>query len=248
MSQPQKPASRSVENGAIVEEEIEIPMKVLIVGNGAVGKSSMIQRYCKGIYTTDYKKTIGVDFLERKMSLNGEDLRLMIWDTAGQEEFDSMTRTYYRGAVACVVAFSTTDRESFDAVESWIEKVEAECNAIPMVLVQNKVDLIERAVMTKEEANEKAEKVKLKFYRTSVQENFKVDEVFTYLAEEYLTKLKAEEEARSKMKPAKKQYADTSNKPSFRPQNSSDGPVNLHEPRHRGKARKKSFMDKCTIL
>lgn len=54
-------------------------------------------RYCKGVYTSDYKKTIGVDFLERKITLEGEDMRLMIWDTAGQEEFADMTRVYYQG-------------------------------------------------------------------------------------------------------------------------------------------------------
>lgn len=54
-------------------------------------------RYCKGVYTSDYKKTIGVDFLERKITLDGEDMRLMIWDTAGQEEFADMTRVYYQG-------------------------------------------------------------------------------------------------------------------------------------------------------
>eukprot|EP01147_Barroeca_monosierra_P007936 gene7937-10028_t len=120
------------------EEDLEHPVKVLIVGNGAVGKSSMIQRYCKGVFTREYKKTIGVDFLEKKLSVQGEDLRLMIWDTAGQEEFDSLTKGYYRDAEACVVAFSTIDRDSFDAVESWIKKVEDEVGRIPMVLIQNK--------------------------------------------------------------------------------------------------------------
>lgn len=70
----------------------------------------------------------------------------MIWDTAGQEEFDAITAQYYRGAAACVVTFSTTDRDSFDAVESWIRKVEEQTDTIPMVLVQNKVDLIDQGV------------------------------------------------------------------------------------------------------
>eukprot|EP00035_Acanthoeca_spectabilis_P021162 m.436658 g.436658 ORF g.436658 m.436658 type:complete len:240 (-) comp18002_c0_seq1:288-1007(-) len=177
---------------AMMEEEMEIPMKVLIVGNGAVGKSSMMRRYCKGVFTNDYKKTIGVDFLEKQLSIGGEDVRLMIWDTAGQEEFGKLTRAYYQGAHACVVAFSTTDRDSFDEVESWIEKVEEVVQDIPMVLVQNKVDLIKNAVMSKEEAEAKAAKVKLTFYRTSVQDNFMVDEVFKYLAEQYLQKVAKE--------------------------------------------------------
>ena len=62
------------------------------MGNGAVGKSSMIQRYCRGTFTKTYKKTIGVDFLEKQLRVHGEDVRLMLWDTAGQEEFDAITK------------------------------------------------------------------------------------------------------------------------------------------------------------
>nr|XP_051710582.1 ras-related protein Rab-23 isoform X5 [Oryctolagus cuniculus] len=80
----------------MLEEDLEVAIKMVVVGNGAVGKSSMIQRYCKGIFTKDYKKTIGVDFLERQIQVNDEDVRLMLWDTAGQEEFDAITKAYYR--------------------------------------------------------------------------------------------------------------------------------------------------------
>lgn len=183
------------------EEEVESAVKVLVVGDGAVGKSSLIQRYCKGIYTDAYKKTIGVDFLERQIQVQATDLRLMIWDTAGQEEFDAITKSYYRDAEACVVAFSTTDRTSFEAVESWIAKVEAECGPIPMVLIQNKIDLVEQAVMTREESEELAKKVALKFYRTSVQENYNVNEVFTYLCELFLER-KQKDQQTSKSAPS----------------------------------------------
>ena len=121
----------------------------MIVGNGAVGKSSMIQRYCRGTFTKSYKKTIGVDFLEKQLRTHGEDVRLMLWDTAGQEEFDAITKAYYRGAQACVVAFSTTDRASFDAVKKWKKKVEDECGHVPMVLVQNKIDLMHEAKVSR---------------------------------------------------------------------------------------------------
>lgn len=80
-----------------------------------------------------------------------QDVRLMLWDTAGQEEFDAITKAYYRGAQACVVAFSTTDRASFLAVKKWRKKVEDECggSSIPMVLVQNKIDLMHQSAVTK---------------------------------------------------------------------------------------------------
>ncbi|XP_070555524.1 ras-related protein Rab-23-like [Ptychodera flava] len=175
------------------EEEIEVAIKVVVVGNGAVGKSSMIQRYCKGIFTKDYKKTIGVDFLERQIDVNGEDVRLMLWDTAGQEEFDAITKSYYRGAQACVLAFSTVDRDSFEAIEGWKRKVEDEVGNIPMALVQNKIDLVDDAVLEPEEADELAKKLKLKFFRTSVKEDLNVNDVFRYLSERYLARIQSTE-------------------------------------------------------
>ncbi|KAF4105421.1 ras-related protein Rab-23 [Onychostoma macrolepis] len=174
----------------MLEEDMEVAIKVVVVGNGAVGKSSMIQRYCKGIFTKDYKKTIGVDFLERQIIVNGEDVRLMLWDTAGQEEFDAITKAYYRGAQACVLVFSTTDRDSFEAISSWREKVEMEVGDIPTVLVQNKIDLLDDTVIKNEEAEGLAKKLKLRFYRTSVKEDLNVNEVFKYLADKYLQRLK----------------------------------------------------------
>ncbi|XP_015754374.1 PREDICTED: ras-related protein Rab-23-like [Acropora digitifera] len=160
------------------EEDVEVAIKVVVVGNGAVGKSSMIQRYCKGIFTKDYKKTIGVDFLERQISVRNEDVRLMLWDTAGQEEFDAITKAYYRGAQACAIVFSTVDRDSFEAVEKWRSKVSP--------AVRNKIDLIDQAVVQVEEAESLAKKLRLKFYRTSVKEDLNVNDVFMYLSERYL--------------------------------------------------------------
>lgn len=154
----------------------------VIVGNGGVGKSSMIQRYCKGIFTKDYKKTIGVDFLERQIEIDGEDVRIMLWDTAGQEEFDCITKAYYRGAQASVLVFSTTDRASFDAIKEWKRKVENECNEIPTVIVQNKIDLIEQAVVSADEVETLAKMLNCRLIRTSVKEDINVASVFRYLA------------------------------------------------------------------
>ncbi|XP_054726042.1 ras-related protein Rab-23 [Anastrepha obliqua] len=164
------------------EDDIEIAIKVVIVGNGGVGKSSMIQRYCKGIFTKDYKKTIGVDFLERQIEIDGEDVRIMLWDTAGQEEFDAITKAYYRGAQACVLTFSTTDRASFEAIRDWKRKVENECNEIPTVIVQNKIDLIEQSVVSADEVETLARQLNCRLIRTSVKEDVNVASVFRYLA------------------------------------------------------------------
>ncbi|RHY30014.1 hypothetical protein DYB32_004688 [Aphanomyces invadans] len=187
----------------------DMPHAVCVVGNGNVGKTSLTTRYAKGRFTDNYKKTIGVDFMERVLSIDGDDIHLMIWDTAGQEEFDTLTSRYYRGAGAVVYVFSTVDRESFDALPSWQQKVLDACgSSICQVLVQNKVDLIDDAVMTKDEVNDMKDDMRVKLYRTSVQENKNVEEgllcrgrfcmwlshgpmsiaVFEYLCRRYLKK------------------------------------------------------------
>lgn len=179
---------------AMREEDLEIALKVVIVGNGAVGKSSMIQRYCRGTFTRDYKKTIGVDFLERIIECDGEEVRLMLWDTAGQEEFDAITKAYYRGAQACVITFSTIDRDSFEAAHSWKMKVENECGEIPTVLVQNKIDLLDQSVVAPEEADLLSRALGCRLMRTSVKEDINVNSIFRYLTTKCLTQLRQQEE------------------------------------------------------
>ena len=181
----------TVRPGRLLSDDLS-PSQVLIVGNGAVGKSSMIQRYCRGTFTKSYKKTIGVDFMEKQLRTHGEDVRLMLWDTAGQEEFDAITKAYYRGAQACVVAFSTTDRDSLMAVRKWRKKVEDECGDIPMVLVQNKIDLITQAHMSSYEVERMAAECRMKLYKTSVKEDLNVDLVFQHLSENYVKKVRNE--------------------------------------------------------
>mmetsp|Transcript_62968 Transcript_62968/g.142327 ORF Transcript_62968/g.142327 Transcript_62968/m.142327 type:complete len:246 (+) Transcript_62968:109-846(+) len=172
----------------MLEQDVDTTLKVIVVGNGQVGKTSMITRFAKGIFTNEYKKTIGVDFLEKKMYLTkiGEEVTYLLWDTAGQEEYDAITRTYYKGAGACILAFSTTDRASFDAIESWHSKVTEECGNIFMVLVQNKVDLMDDAVMEAREVEHKAAKLRLKLYRTCVKDDMNVSDVFAYLGTEFV--------------------------------------------------------------
>lgn len=116
----------------------------------------------------------------------GDTIKLMLWDTAGQEMFSQLTRNYYRGAGAVVYVFSTTDRESFLEVERWKGKVEAECGSICQVLVQNKIDLLDKAQVQPAEVEDLSRKMGIKLYRTCVKDNVLVDDVFDYLADSFL--------------------------------------------------------------
>lgn len=110
-----------------------------------------MKRFTTGEYEEKYKKTVGAAFQLKELFIESikKTAKMMIWDTAGQEEFDSVTKRYYRGAQGCIIVFSTTDRDSFSAVEKWKQKVETECGEIPLVLIQNKTDLIKDKAMEK---------------------------------------------------------------------------------------------------
>jgi Ras-related protein Rab-23 len=167
---------------------------VIIVGNGMVGKTTLLTRFAKGRLTEDYKKTIGTDFMEKEITVpsseDGADphiVKLMLWDTAGQEMFAGLTRNYYRGSGAVVYVFSTTDEASFRAIPTWKEKVESECGPdIVSILVQNKVDLIDEAKMTSADVEALATRLGMKLYRTSVTRGLHVDEVFADVANQFI--------------------------------------------------------------
>jgi len=172
----------------MAEQDMEVTLKVIVVGNGCVGKTSMITRYAKGVMTDNYKKTIGTDFFEKDCVMRGsnEVVKLLLWDTAGQEMFAKLTKAYYKGAGAVVYVFSTTDRDSFTEVEKWRQKVEEECGPICSVLVQNKTDLLNDAKMTAAEVDDLARRMSMRLYRTCVKDNLLVSDVFEYLADCYL--------------------------------------------------------------
>jgi len=185
------------------DDDFDNTMKVIVVGNGRVGKTSLVRQFATGKYDENYKQTIGVSFTEKEMFVKDieQNITFMLWDTAGQEEFAEMTKQYYRGAKACVLAFSTTDRASFEAIETWNEKVLKECDdSICRVLIQNKIDLLSERVVEEDEAEQLATRLQVKFYRASVKNNFNVDNVFQYVAVEYMKQKQQQQQQQSQGK------------------------------------------------
>ena len=162
--------------------------KLVVVGGGGVGKSALTIQLIQGQFVDEYDPTIE-DSYRKGVTIDEESCLLDILDTAGQEEFDAITKAYYRGAQACVVAFSTTDRDSLLAVRKWRKKVEDECGDIPMVLVQNKIDLITAGRVSVYEVEKTALENGMKLYKTSVKEDLNVDLVFQQLAENYINRV-----------------------------------------------------------
>ena len=158
--------------------------KLILIGNSGVGKSCILQRYTKHTFEESYKCTIGVDFLMKSIIINGQNVKLQLWDTAGQEKYKSMVSSYYRGANVALVVFDITSRPSFEALPIWIEnyyKNGPEQKNI--ILIGNKKDKEEERQVSQEEAEKFSETNNMIYFETSAKEGENIDYVFNYAAE-----------------------------------------------------------------
>lgn len=153
--------------------------KVLIIGNSGVGKSCLLLRFADNIYSDNYISTIGVDFKIKKMEIDGQVVKLQIWDTAGQDRFRTITKSYYRGSNGIIVVYDITDRESFDQVTHWMGEVDNHAAAeVCRLLVGNKADLEDKRAVKTEEGEALARQYGIPFMETSAKASQGVDDMF----------------------------------------------------------------------
>ncbi|CAN9515280.1 unnamed protein product [Ophioblennius macclurei] len=168
-------------------------MKILIVGDATVGKTSFVQRYVNGQFSRTYKATVGVDFSVKVLQwTERERVRLQIWDIAGQERFVSMTRVYYRGAQGCVLMFDVTNSSSFLRCQQWKLDLDNKTMLpngapVPCILVANKCDLPERTVSANSIARFSKTNGFVAWMETSVKDNKNIGEAMRRLVQEILS-------------------------------------------------------------
>ena len=165
-------------------------LKYIIIGDAAVGKSNILVRYVHGQFKPEYQLTIGVEFGAKNINISSKVFRIQIWDTAGQENFRSITRAYYKNSVCALVVYDISSRDSFNNVTSWIEDCKNQSpKTIFMVLVGNKCDLEDKRQVSYEEGKELADKNELLFFESSAKDGINVDEIFENSAKEIAKKI-----------------------------------------------------------
>lgn len=159
--------------------------KLVLLGESAVGKSSLVLRFVKDQFDDYRESTIGAAFLTQTISLeDGTTVKLEIWDTAGQERYRSLAPMYYRNANCAVVVYDITQPASLDKAKVWIEELHKQADPnIVIALAGNKADLDSRRAITTDEAREFAEEAGLIFFETSAKDALNVKELFTALAQ-----------------------------------------------------------------
>ena len=154
-------------------------LKYVIVGDASVGKSNLLLRYSHGQFREQYQLTIGVEFGSNNISIDDKVFRIQIWDTAGQENFRSITRAYYKNSACALIVYDISKRESFEHISAWIEECRnSSPKSVFMVLVGNKSDLEKEREVTEEEGRELAETNGMLFFETSAKTGKNVVEVF----------------------------------------------------------------------
>lgn len=177
----------------------QFQFKLVLLGEAAVGKSSLVLRFVKGHFTEFQESTIGAAFMTQTLALDDQTVKFEIWDTAGQERYHSLAPMYYRGAQAAVVVYDVTSQDSFERAQRWISELRDQASKdIVIALAGNKVDLCQdtsgdgestetqntRRAVEREEAQAYSNENKLIFYETSAKTGEMVHDLFLQIAQD----------------------------------------------------------------
>lgn len=174
----------------------EFGFKISIIGDGGVGKTSLIKKFTKGTFEKDYIKTIGAQFSRYDKEIDGDVNNLIFWDIAGQDDFNFLHPLFYKESRSCIIVYSLEandlGKNSFLHIKNWYNELKKYCGDIPVVLFANKVDLVNENNLNELEIQEIVKEYNfLGYYITSAKTGQGVIEAFNAIIEKLYYKYKA---------------------------------------------------------
>lgn len=167
--------------------EKQTDVKIIIVGESSVGKTALLFRYSDNKYTADQISTVGVDFRHKDVIIEGQKVRLKLWDTAGQEKYRAIARSYFKAAHGAFVVFAVNNQDSFDQVQYWIDGLKEKEPLINIILLGNKTDL--PRTVKREDAEKIAKENNIRYFEVSAKSGDNINEAFECLATEVYKRL-----------------------------------------------------------
>ena len=162
---------------------IELNIKLLIVGDSNVGKTSLLLQYTDNYYPDQHTATIGFEYKIKIFQYKNYNIKLQIWDTAGQERFHSITNNFFHNADGILFVYDITNRQTFDGVKVWIKEAEEIGNFYKRILIGNKCDLSEKRNISIEELENYCMEKNMDFFETSAKENIYLVEAFNKIVD-----------------------------------------------------------------
>jgi small GTP-binding protein len=176
------------------DERKDFVFKITVIGDGGVGKTSLIKKYTKGSFKREYIKTLGAQFSKYDEKIENSAVKLFFWDIAGQKEFSFMRPTFYKGSKAAIIVFSLAPDEiddSFKHISEWHEDIKKYCGNIPIVLFGNKMDLVNDEELDDSNVKEIVDKRDfLGYYKTSAKTGNGVYKAFQVIIKDLYEKYK----------------------------------------------------------
>lgn len=167
--------------------------KVVLLGEGCVGKTSLVLRYCEDKFNDKHLTTLQASFLTRRLNIDGQRVNLAIWDTAGQERFHALGPIYYRDSHGAALVYDITDEDSFQKVKNWVKELKKMLgDGICITIVGNKIDLEKDRVVQASDAEEYAKTVGAVHCHTSAKINKGIEELFLELSKRMMEKQASE--------------------------------------------------------
>ncbi|MBI9051028.1 MAG: GTP-binding protein [Anaerolineaceae bacterium] len=155
-------------------------VKVVFLGDGSVGKTALVRRFCENRFDESRVMTIGVDFQVKEVQVQGKTIKLSIWDVAGQERFQFVRENFYRGSQAAALVYDCSNPQSFEHLQRWVDEISVFAPKVKFILVANKQDLGENPDIN---ADAFAKKKDIDIFRTSALTGDAVEAMFIKLAE-----------------------------------------------------------------
>ena len=156
----------------------QIKLKLLIIGDSSVGKTSMLLSYTDNYFPESHLATIGVEYKVKEIQTDKYNISLQIWDTAGQERFRSITKSFFRNTNGIIFVYDITCRKSFQSVKEWIKDSELHDNGFEKILCGNKIDLKEKREINFDELEEFGMKKKIEVMEISAKERININDAF----------------------------------------------------------------------
>ncbi|MBN2155395.1 MAG: GTP-binding protein [Candidatus Lokiarchaeota archaeon] len=165
----------------MAEEEKEIKMKICLLGDGGVGKTSLVYRFIQNRFSTDFKSTLGVNLLKHEVAIDHIRVTVQIWDLGGQDKYEGLRKLYLDGSQGALLVFDKTNKKSYENLEKWVRSFRDLRGGKPMLLIGNKLDLKEFIVIDDETAESYSKSHDLDYISTSAKTGEKVETAFTSL-------------------------------------------------------------------